>query len=1150
MLGDDPTRYDTPEASINCLRTLLQNKAVLLVLDDIWNASDVESFRVEAPYCRTLFTTRNSSIALFLGAKTVKLDTLKPEQAKELLHEWAQRDDPRLGQIAERLGYLPLALKLAGSRLREGLSGEEWLQTFHHVSQIKFGRFATDPTDNLQVCFDLSRDRLPEADRSLYHALGIFPQDTPIPVGVIVRLWKRISSTLSEFDCDELLTEMARLELIERRPDKTVMKHDLLHDYMRGNLGDRSKHTHCELLSAYNPSAEPWWEIPHDGYLYFHLAWHLKEAERLQELRQLLSNFRWLTAKLESADILSLITDYDYLPQDADLRTVQAALLQSAHILAGNHRELPGQLLGRLPEGLSQDIDGLRSQISQDRGFQWLRPLKPSLLDAYLVRTLQRHTGPITAVAITPDGRYAVSCSEDDTLRVWDLDSGQTIRTLQGHTDSPNAVAVTQDYAVSGSADNTLRVWDLQTGKTTQTLQGHTFWVNAVAVTPDGRHAVSGSDDKTLRVWDLHTGRTIQTLQGHTDSLNAVALTPDGRHLVSASADKTLRVWDLLAGKTIQILQGHTSWVTGVAVTPDGRHVVSGSQDKTLRVWDLLTGQTIQTLQGHTDSLTAVAVTPDDRHAVSGSWDNTLRVWDLLTGQTTNTIQSHTDPVNAVAVTPDGRHVVSGSRDKTLRVWDLRRGQTTKILQGHAKPVYSLAVTPDGRYAVSGSGDNTLRVWDVHGGQTTRTLQGHSFPVNAVAVTPHGRHVVSGSADKTLRVWDLLTGQSIQILQGHTDSVNAVAVTPDGHQAVSGSADKTLRVWDLLTGQSIQILQGHTDSVNAVAVTLDGRQAVSGSADKTLRVWNLLTGQTIQILQGHTSWVTAVAVTLDGRQAVSGSADKTLRVWNLLTGQTTNTIQNHTDPINAVALTPHSRHVVSGSCDKTLRVWDLRNEKELVTFTVDGNVTACTVAQDNCTIVAGDGFGRVHFLQFVEADDTKPHSTKTETPELLRHEQSTNKSMKPTVPPPTRDQVFISYSHKDREWLELLQTHLKPYLRDGSIISWSDKQISPGSQWFSEINSALAQTKVAVLLVTPDFLASDFIHEHELGPLLKQAEQGGVRILWVPVRASSYKKTALKDYQGVLDAVKPLAAMTEAERDSALVSICEQIEKAVKAPNP
>jgi hypothetical protein len=151
------------------------------------------------------------------------------------------------------------------------------------------------------------------------------------------------------------------------------------------------------------------------------------------------------------------------------------------------------------------------------------------------------------------------------------------------------------------------------------------------------------------------------------------------------------------------------------------------------------------------------------------------------------------------------------------------------------------------------------------------------------------------------------------------------------------------------------------------------------------------------------------------------------------------------------------------------------------------------------------------------------------------------------MPPPARDQVFISYSHKDKEWLERLQTHLKPYLRDVSIISWSDKQIRPGSQWFTEIKTALTNTKVAVLLVTPDFIASDFIHEYELGPLLKEAKQGGVRILWVPVRASSYKKTVLKDYQAVVDPDKPLANMTAADRDPAWVKICAEIEKAVSA---
>ncbi len=141
------------------------------------------------------------------------------------------------------------------------------------------------------------------------------------------------------------------------------------------------------------------------------------------------------------------------------------------------------------------------------------------------------------------------------------------------------------------------------------------------------------------------------------------------------------------------------------------------------------------------------------------------------------------------------------------------------------------------------------------------------------------------------------------------------------------------------------------------------------------------------------------------------------------------------------------------------------------------------------------------------------------------------------------DQVFICYSHKDKRWLEDLQTHLKPYVRNGLITAWSDKQIAPGSKWLEEIEAALTSTKVAVLLVTPNFLASDFIAEKELGPLLKKAEKGKVIIIWIPVRTSSYKETSLKDYQAAIDPGKPLANM-KAERDKAWVRICEEIKKA------
>jgi internalin A len=105
-----------------------------------------------------------------------------------------------------------------------------------------------------------------------------------------------------------------------------------------------------------------------------------------------------------------------------------------------------------------------------------------------------------------------------------------------------------------------------------------------------------------------------------------------------------------------------------------------------------------------------------------------------------------------------------------------------------------------------------------------------------------------------------------------------------------------------------------------------------------------------------------------------------------------------------------------------------------------------------------------------------------------------------------QDQVFISYSRKDKKWREELEKHLKPFLRNGIISGWSDQQIEPGSNWFAEVQSALTDSRIAVLLVSPDFLDSDFIHEHELGPLLKKAEQDGTMILWIPVRSSAYKR--------------------------------------------
>lgn len=147
--------------------------------------------------------------------------------------------------------------------------------------------------------------------------------------------------------------------------------------------------------------------------------------------------------------------------------------------------------------------------------------------------------------------------------------------------------------------------------------------------------------------------------------------------------------------------------------------------------------------------------------------------------------------------------------------------------------------------------------------------------------------------------------------------------------------------------------------------------------------------------------------------------------------------------------------------------------------------------------------------------------------------------------PPVRSSAFVSYSHNDGKWLDKLNVMLAPFTRDGMAV-WSDQKIKPGDLWAEEIRKALGNAKVAILLVSPDFLASKYIHDNELPPLLEEAERGGLTILWIPIHYSNYKQTKIKDYQAVWEPSQPLAGLSKAKLNQALVAISETIAEAME----
>jgi len=310
------------------------------------------------------------------------------------------------------------------------------------------------------------------------------------------------------------------------------------------------------------------------------------------------------------------------------------------------------------------------------------RLAKPPVPEFVLERTLKAHSGWVTGVAFSADGQRLASGSSDQTVKLWDVPTGQETGTVATKIQEVQALAFSRDghWLAAENSINTVTLWDATTRREVRTFPSNkplgvlgSSWVYSIAFSPDGRLLASGVDDKTIRLWDVETGRSVRDLGAARRSVIYIAFSPDGRWLASGGDDKTIKIWEVATGKEIQTLRGHKKNVYAVVFSSNGRYLASASADKSVKLWDVTTGREIHTLTGHASDVSSIAFSPDSRWLASGSWDKTIKIWDVQTGREVRTLEGHTHHVYTVAFDSRGSWLASGSEDGTIKLWRLHQ---------------------------------------------------------------------------------------------------------------------------------------------------------------------------------------------------------------------------------------------------------------------------------------------------------------------------------------------------------------------------------------------------------------------------------------------------------------------------------------------
>jgi WD40 repeat protein/beta-lactamase regulating signal transducer with metallopeptidase domain len=475
------------------------------------------------------------------------------------------------------------------------------------------------------------------------------------------------------------------------------------------------------------------------------------------------------------------------------------------------------------------------------------------------MKVLGQHGRSVGALAFAPDARTLASAGDDGKIEIWEVSTGQRLRTLSVEPvrERWKALAFSPDGSTLAAAgfDHGLVFWDAATWTIRHKVpEQDRYGAEALAFTGDGRR-LAVSLGAAARMIDVATGNEVRRFPKQPVGMNGVAVSPDGATL--ATTGMMIKLWDLGTGqeKTPNVA-GHAGSIESVAFSPDGSALATASADYAVKLWDLANRREQMTLEGHANNVQSVAFSPDGKSLVSIGFAPELILWDASTGKRLRTWKGEGDLGQRVRFSPDGRRVAAETlariAGRQVELWEVTTGKpVVKLSAGYGSYMFS----PDGKKLIfageSGRspGKRTLLVWDIAHDKVEQTIEDGLLPsrCSVAALSPDGRLVALAGWDyeghdkgkPVVVLWGLAEGRPLYRLD---QSADHLAFSPDGRTLVGAGRDGSAQVWDPRNGtlrETIRVCEAGHFAIRDIAFAPDSRHFAAGLGNGTTRIFRL-----------------------------------------------------------------------------------------------------------------------------------------------------------------------------------------------------------------------------------------------------------------------------------------------------------------------